>query len=664
MNIQLSISLLASGRTGSLKRCLESLKPLLQKIPSELIVVFTGTDEKVREIAAEYTDHIIPFTWCDDFSKARNAGLKEAAGEWFLYIDDDEWFEDVDEICSFFLSGEYRNYTEACYIQRNYTDWSGTKFQDFPAVRMAKRVTGLRFQNPIHEELNVKESVLKYLNSYVHHYGYARDRSVDAAQKSNRNIPLLLEDIKKNPQYLKNYIQLVKEYYTDAMWDEAEEICVKGREFCPPGSVGTGVRWLQVYYARILCKQGNVKEALKKIEELLEKERPCELVRLILYHLLVNLCAENRMPEKAVEYGKMFENLLDRMEKTPALWDEQQAGDVTKMDVTEPDRLFRGRMNCVASALETGKYEQAEFFLRKLPWEDEYLIQKHYPILDNWKKTFKPQVQEMLTGLPFTSPYLLVQKALAGENREKDFKTALTQVEDSYLRLQLLHGAFREGWDFSPLLKSMDLDTWKWCAKLAVAEISYQDLTRVRKAWEPFKEDYPLQWLWMQKELLEKELMQGYYGKEQLLDTMEAYCGCILEFYGTLYKEAFLEEANRSLLPAECKFAFLSREALEQLSGGQMIPAVKNFRKALEFYPELSGVVRELLRQLQAEKPSQSGNPEFQQLAVQMKAAVNTMLENRQYQEAMAIITQLTPLLPDDLEFLKLRQRLFREISS
>ena len=87
MKLPLTISLLASSRIGSLERCLDSLKPLLVKVPAELIVVFTGTDERVREIAERYTDQIIPFTWCDDFAAARNAGLKRAKGEWFMYID-------------------------------------------------------------------------------------------------------------------------------------------------------------------------------------------------------------------------------------------------------------------------------------------------------------------------------------------------------------------------------------------------------------------------------------------------------------------------------------------------------------------------------------------------------------------------------------------------
>ena len=136
MKLPLTISLLASSRIHSLERCLDSLKPLLQTVPAELIVVFTGTDDGVRQVAERYTDQIVPFTWCNDFSAARNAGLKKARGEWFLYLDDDEWFEDVTEICEFFQSGEYQNYRSASYIQRNYLDWNGTKYSDFAAHRM------------------------------------------------------------------------------------------------------------------------------------------------------------------------------------------------------------------------------------------------------------------------------------------------------------------------------------------------------------------------------------------------------------------------------------------------------------------------------------------------------------------------------------------------
>ena len=118
----LSISLLTSHRKDTIRKCLDSITHLRQTVPSELIIVDTGCDEEMRSIIEEYTDHIVKFTWCDDFAKARNSGLKEAIGEWYMYLDDDEWFEDTKELENFFLNGHYKKLQACFYIQRNYTD--------------------------------------------------------------------------------------------------------------------------------------------------------------------------------------------------------------------------------------------------------------------------------------------------------------------------------------------------------------------------------------------------------------------------------------------------------------------------------------------------------------------------------------------------------------
>ena len=88
---------------------------------ADIIIVDTGCGEEIAALLREYTEKIVPFTWCNDFSKARNAGLELATGQWFLYIDD-EWFEDPSVIISFFKSGEYKKYAYANYIQRNYSN--------------------------------------------------------------------------------------------------------------------------------------------------------------------------------------------------------------------------------------------------------------------------------------------------------------------------------------------------------------------------------------------------------------------------------------------------------------------------------------------------------------------------------------------------------------
>ena len=82
-NIKLTISVLISGNKENVTRCLQSLDHLMQEVPSELILTDTGCSPEVRDLIENYTDRIINFTWCQDFSAARNVGLQEARGSGF-----------------------------------------------------------------------------------------------------------------------------------------------------------------------------------------------------------------------------------------------------------------------------------------------------------------------------------------------------------------------------------------------------------------------------------------------------------------------------------------------------------------------------------------------------------------------------------------------------
>ena len=79
-DIKLTITMLVSNRRDTIRKCMESISPILQQVSSELIVVDTGSTDGSIDIVKEYTDKIIPFTWCNDFSAARNAGLTAFQG--------------------------------------------------------------------------------------------------------------------------------------------------------------------------------------------------------------------------------------------------------------------------------------------------------------------------------------------------------------------------------------------------------------------------------------------------------------------------------------------------------------------------------------------------------------------------------------------------------
>ena len=224
---QLTVSLLSSGRSGTIERCLASLAPLEEQLDTEIIVVDTDPEhrEDVRMILAKYADRIIPFEWCDDFSKARNAGLKEAKGEWFLFIDDDEWFIDAQPVIDFLKSGERNRYEWTDYTTRNYTNPEWTKYTDAWATRLVRRTEKTRFVGRVHEYIDPLPGKPKVLSAVVGHTGYIyADRTAKEAHDA-RNIGLLEKMMREDPDEPRWWLQLLQEYGDRDEYDRRRRLC-------------------------------------------------------------------------------------------------------------------------------------------------------------------------------------------------------------------------------------------------------------------------------------------------------------------------------------------------------------------------------------------------------------------------------------------------------
>ena len=229
-NIILTITMLVSNRKDTIRKCMDSIKPILDQVPSELIVVDTGSTDGSIDVVREYTNKIVAFTWCKDFSKARNAGLAGALGEWVMSLDDDEWFEDVSEIVTFFNSGEYKRYNRGVYVVRNYMDEDGHDWTDSNAARMVKRFSNTCYTGKVHEFLGPMKEPAKFFNTYAHHYGYVYKSDEEHKKHIWRNLSLLEEEFMKAPEDMRVVTQLAQEYFLLKESHKVFEFCNRGLE--------------------------------------------------------------------------------------------------------------------------------------------------------------------------------------------------------------------------------------------------------------------------------------------------------------------------------------------------------------------------------------------------------------------------------------------------
>lgn len=314
----LSISILCSGRGKTTKQCLDSLKTLRERVPSELIIVDTGCDEEMKKLIQSYTDIIIPFTWCNDFSKARNVGMDAAKGEWFMYLDDDEWFIDTEEIEEFFVSGNYRNYYYACYIQRNYMSLNKDLVTDAWVSRMVCLKNRPRFVSSIHEYFYPLYDPYILLHSAVEHFGYYFATEEEERAHASRNTPLLLDMIKKKRREVRWWTHLLQEYRSLDEYAKLEEWCLDGiKEFKNDSTPNTN-RERGAFYCGLLeaeIKNCAYEEAEKNFRKAVNDRRNTDYCQARLYNLgaeiyykLGNYKEAVRCSEKYVKYYDLIKD--------------------------------------------------------------------------------------------------------------------------------------------------------------------------------------------------------------------------------------------------------------------------------------------------------------------------------------------------------------------
>ena len=715
-DIKVTITMLVSNRKDTIRKCMDSIKPILEQVPSELIVVDTGSTDGSMDIVREYTDRIVKFEWCNDFSKARNAGLEGASGEWVMSLDDDEWFDDVSEIVDFFNTGEYKKYNRAIYVARNYTDLEGRDWSDSNAGRMVKRFPETRYVGRVHEYLGPIMNPTKFFNAFVHHYGYAYQSEEEHRKHAGRNISLMELELAESPEDMRIIPQMVQECFSTGQTERVRELCRRGMDvYRRTGRFAPGAGYCYVHMLRTHMRDGEWDRAYECGKEMLGDGAPTSVALLGAVREMVTVCKQAGHYREGLEclhrYCELYGVLTQDVDR-----DEIYLG--LSRYLREEEREY-ACMEGIALGMLAGDPESANRYFSLKNWDVRPLMlhpdtldyvmelwaecgfrQEYADVLDKIvsKPPFHKQVTENMRkyGTENTQGYqkLLYLFAVCQDTSPYTNRYRLDYYSTygegtGHLEMQKLAGLLWEGeenpllWEhkFWTLLTGNGLTVTEYIRNTGLTEW----FTQVR-GWlevcvgrgadwdeaygvsycgdEPGEMHFRFLELKHGEGMMRRKLSEqgaGRMDSRWLLECLDGFYSGMWEFFARIYREEMFEYGMATVLPPEAAFAVYMRLAVQRRQAGDNDAYLRMLLKAAECYPPMKEWCKVLLQKEKEERLSgrtQAEDTEFMVLAGRMKQKVRELLDTGNHEAARQLILQLENLLPGDAELAALGERI------
>ena len=372
-DIRLTIGILVSNNITTIRKCMESLQPILKAIRSELIIVDTVGLEKSDgslAVAEEYADEVFYFEWCNDFAAARNVCMEHANGEWFLYVDDDEWFDDVQEIIDFFESGESNQYGQGLYYIRNYL--ADGSYSTGLVARLIHRTENTRFVGKVHEAYNEIYLPKKLFSVYANHSGYVYKNEQERAKKQERNICILEKEIIEKGLDSHKAAQMVQELLSSKATEEKGYLyCIKYiKELENTGQLETSCgQWLLIASVRYFAGVGNYEKLFQQAQLIRSKYVLSQVAELALAVTVIFAAVQKDQFELVAKHSKIYFKNWDwlKAHKEEALIQLQ-----LDFPVFLTEEYYQKIVYIAAvTANHMKNYRLANMYWKQLPWEKE-----------------------------------------------------------------------------------------------------------------------------------------------------------------------------------------------------------------------------------------------------------------------------------------------------
>ncbi len=596
--MMLTIGMIVRNEAVNLKRCFDSLQPLRDAIPCELLITDTGSTDETVAVAEATADAVYHVKWADDFAAARNTTLEAAQGEWYFYIDADECLDaDFSALTQFFRDGTHMEYDVAACTIREYADASGQQYAAHTCPRLYRMRSGLHFQHRVFEQ--IESTAEPYpLQMIVHHYGYA-DAAVKL-EKYQRNLRLLELEQQEHPE--------------DGVLTE-RIAQLKAEKFLQNAA-------LQAAQGRFESQQyAEAEGAIAQVQfTALEEER----AKKTYIALVIQLAKYKQYGQLAPCYGALL------------------AADAQPF-LLEFQKHFQQELSMDKVAYEV---------LAQLEQDDPFLILCRLRTLEENDQNTAYALLDCLQGhmeLTMSSPYedilywsvrlnhgiLLMIEEIRPEELAKIVKK-IVAMHDDFAQV-VLH------WVKDLQGNRQNLLQLHWISELMVLTLIYSYAYDAQLGEQAAENG-------VGAKRVSAEVGTALF--------FQATAALMLLCKKTYRAEALCEE-NLEYLPQLHCMAFYTNQAMRKKESKDIVGYVQNLKEAAKAYPLLSKPIHQIDAQLQQEMNAEKTiTDEFYALAQQVKQQTAALIARGEFQEAEKILEVYQSVHPDDQEAVDMYQML------
>lgn len=306
----LSIAMIVKNEENNLPKTLEALKALKNKIDHEIVIVDTGSNDDTLNIAKKYTNRVYEKEWTGNFAQMRNYSINKCKGDWILVLDADEVLENPDEMINFFKEKDIKKFNSATLKFKNMLSDKEDDYLIGTLVRLFRNKKEFYYQGRVHEQPKVLQPT-KLTNITLLHYGYSRESFNLMNYKYERNLNLLLEDLKDDNNNPYTHFQLAQTYGMANIQDKAFESVTKAYNLVE--NKDNKGKYLYIYH--LLAMYLNSSGEYEKAIELSKKALTYRKDHLDFYYFIAKAYSFLNKYDEAEyyydEYFKLYKKLED-----------------------------------------------------------------------------------------------------------------------------------------------------------------------------------------------------------------------------------------------------------------------------------------------------------------------------------------------------------------